>query len=283
MVVSEFLTVLSEAYEIRTEVRNKLSLKFNEWIGNAGNQKWKRVDLDTCLSAQKMRVGPSSHEGTREITIHDVEFEVLNERGQQVMEDISCDSTFMLSVMNEVGAAIRASYHWVPLSQKIFLGMDNAGGHGTDIAVQQYTDELKATYNIEIVQQVARSPETNLLDLGVWRSIQSAVEKEHTFKVYDPDALARSVERAWNTRLNQGVFRRVFLRLLKVLVLIVDDNGGNDRVEARRGKLFSDPVIDLTGVDTDNEEEAGDDGADGAGANDLEEDDEEDADDYFAV
>ena len=37
-------------------------------------------------------------------------------------------------------------------------------------------------------------------------------------------------------------------------------------------------VIDLTGMDTDNEDEAGDDGADGAGANNLEEEGEDEED-----
>ena len=85
--------------------------------------------------------------------------------------------------------------------------MDNAGGHGTDEAVQSYTDMLKSEYTIEIIQQVPRSPETNMLDLGLWRSMQSAVEKEHAFKVYDADALNRSVEKAWNDRLNPEVFK----------------------------------------------------------------------------
>ncbi len=172
-------------------------------------------------------------DGVREITIHDLELEVKTERGETVQEDVSCDSKFMLANMNDAGEKIRSAFHWVPHNEIIYLGMDNAGGHGTDDAVKQYTCELKERFNIEVVQQVPRSPETNLLDLGIWISIQSAVEKEHTFKVYDADALARSVERAWNERLNPDVFGRVYDHLLKVLALILEDNGGNDLVETR--------------------------------------------------
>ena len=55
--------------------------------------------------------------------------------------------------------------------------MDNAGGHGTDDAITQYTINMKDTYNIEIIHQVPRSPFTNVLDLGIWASLQGIVEK----------------------------------------------------------------------------------------------------------
>ena len=45
--------------------------------------------------------------------------------------------------------------------------MDNAGGHGSNEAVEKYTEDLKNKYKIEIIQQVPRSPETNVLDLGI--------------------------------------------------------------------------------------------------------------------
>jgi hypothetical protein len=105
---------------------------------------------------------------------------------------------------------------------------------------------------------VPRSPETNLLGLGVWRSIQAAVVKEHLFKLYDEDALTRSVKRAWENRLSADVFARVYGRLIKVLQLIQADNGGNNLVEEQRGKLFTDPV-DLTRDDNDGADEGDDD------------------------
>jgi hypothetical protein len=53
-------------------------------------------------------------------------------------------------------------------------------------------------YNIEIIQQSARSPEVNALDLGIWVLVQSAVERRHQNRWRDPDALAESVLDAWN-------------------------------------------------------------------------------------
>ena len=86
--------------------------------------------------------------------------------------------------MNEVGKAIRDAHHWVKWdpqniqeSDVMCLMMDNAGGHGSNEAVEKHTEDLKNKCKIEIIQQVPRSPETNVLDLGIWMSLQSAVEK----------------------------------------------------------------------------------------------------------
>ena len=39
------------------------------------------------------------------------------------------------------------------------------------LAFEQYRAYLLETYNIELLQEVPNSPERNLLDLGVWRSM----------------------------------------------------------------------------------------------------------------
>jgi hypothetical protein len=57
--------------------------------------------------------------------------------------------------------------------------MDNAGGHGTREAVGQYTRALRNEYTVIIKQQPVCSPELNALDLGIWMSLQSVVERLH--------------------------------------------------------------------------------------------------------
>jgi hypothetical protein len=44
----------------------------------------------------------------------------------------------MLNSVHETGHAIRSSMHWVAFEEPVILFMDNAGGHGTDVAKQQY-------------------------------------------------------------------------------------------------------------------------------------------------
>jgi hypothetical protein len=117
--------------------------------------------------------------------------------------------------------------------------MDNAGGHGTDEAWEAFTKDLEVSCKLWIIRQCPRSPETNLLDLGIWMSIQAAVEKAMLYmKRGDIHALAVAVKNDWDTRLSEKAFKNVYERLQNVLVMIDDDKGGNAKVEEKRGKLF---------------------------------------------
>ena len=68
-------------------------------------------------------------------------------------------------------------------------------------------------------------------------------------------ALATSVEDAWNHYLDPKAFVNVFGRLRVVLRCILDDNGGNSKVESKRGILFRDAtIIDLTQDEQENDQ-----------------------------
>jgi hypothetical protein len=133
--------------------------------------------------------------------------------------------------MDRVGNALRAAFPWVKREEFV-------GGHGTDVAWETYTADLEEKHKVRIIRQCPRSPETNLLDLGIWMSIQAAVEKEMYMKRGDIHALAVAVKNAWETRLSENAFKNVYERLQNVLVMIDEDKGGNAKVEAKRGKLF---------------------------------------------
>ena len=85
------------------------------------------------------------------------------QQGGEIQKDCFCDSRFMLETIPEVRARLRNFFHWVGMEEKIYLVMDNAGGHGTNNAIKTYTDGLKE-FNVEIIWQVQRSPDTNMLD-----------------------------------------------------------------------------------------------------------------------
>ena len=102
---------------------------------------------------------------------------------------------------------------------------------------------------MEVVWQVPR------LDLGVWMSIQAVVTRVHHMQRCHHDALAQSVEDAWNGYLSPEAFKNVHSRLRVVLSCIVDDKGGNSLVESKCGKLFRDAtIIDLTEDDNEGNE-----------------------------
>ena len=117
--------------------------------------------------------------------------------------------------------------------------MDNAGGHSTNTAIATYTKMLEDDYNIEIIFQIPRSPYTNVLDLGVWMALQAQVERQHYLQRCNANALVNTVMRTWNEGHLDNAITKVFLRLKNVLCNIIEAKGGNDLVEAKRGKEYA--------------------------------------------
>jgi hypothetical protein len=117
--------------------------------------------------------------------------------------------------------------------------MDNAGGHGTDEAWEAFTKDLEVSCKVWIIRQCRRSLETHLFDLGIWVSIQAAVEKAMYMKRGDIHALANAVNDDWDTQLSEKTYKNVYDRLHNVLVMIDDDKRGNAKVEEKRGASFS--------------------------------------------
>ena len=113
--------------------------------------------------------------------------------------------------------------------------MDNSGGHGTDVAIKEYRDNVEEKYNIEIIFQIPRSPYTNVLDLGVWISLQAAVERQHYLKRCNVNSLVNTVNSTWDRGHLDRSISKVFLRLKNVLCCILEAGGGNDLVETKRG------------------------------------------------
>jgi uncharacterized coiled-coil protein SlyX len=150
---------------------------------------------------------------------------VRHKRGDVIQEDCSCDSEFMKETMKEVGQKIRDAFHWVSEEEIIYLVMDNAGGHGTDEAIQEYAHYLKLNHNIEIIHQCPRSACTNALDLGVWVCLQSAVEKEQYHKTTTLDSLAASVAEIWQNGQLDRQISNVFEKIQDILKIIIKDGG----------------------------------------------------------
>jgi len=170
-----------------------------------------------------------------QLTIQDVELSCFLPAGTIVEREVNCNSAFMLRILPQIATEMRQQLHWVPPEEPIYLVMDNAGGHGTQQAREEYTRRLRDDFNIVIIQQSARSPEVNALDLGIWMSVQSAVERSHRNRRRDPDGLAATVKEAWEN-LPRETIQRVFNRIPLVLELIVVSGGDNITVEDQRGR-----------------------------------------------
>jgi len=240
--IGELLEITVETYDLEEFVAERLEMSY---ISHTGGGASKRVLLKAAdLIEGTRRIEADGAEVP--LLLRNLELHVGMQQGDVVDQDVTCDSQFMLDVIPSIGAAMRAKYRWLPATDKLYLVMDNAGGHGTNDAKKEYT-RILGNYNIEIIWQVPRSPETNMLDLGVWMSIQSAVMRTHRMKRCQHDALAKSVMVAWEKYLNIRAFTHVHGRLRVALVCICEDAGGNTMIEAKRGKLYRDAtIIDLT-------------------------------------
>jgi hypothetical protein len=195
--------------------------------------------------------------------------------GEYYEQDCNCDSDWMKIHMMEMGEAIRKAYHWVPFDQEIELIMDNAGGHGTKDAIEWYEREIKERYNVVIIHQVPRSPETNLLDLGIWCGLQHMVELVHRDKTKSGNnALARTVENAWNRYDSFKAFYSVYKRWDKVLSLIIAGNGDNTLVDQARRELIVPIVMAAPPKENGSQEDV---------LNVLDEEDEDDEDNWFGI
>lgn len=188
-------------------------------------------------------------------TFSDLTLQVFRAAGTKYMADTTCDSGFMRTHMLAIGEKIRSKMPWVPPEKPIYLVMDNAGGHGTKDAIDEYVEDLKDTHNVVIIWQIPRSPETNLLDLGIWNSLQSLVDKSFRGNKQDVKALAKTVQLAWDLYCTPAVFQRVYDRWEKVLRLIIAGAGDNIHIDSARGENFV-PIV--LGPPQDDEEDAAD-------------------------
>ena len=161
---------------------------------------------------------------------------VWYKEGDVTTEDINCGSDYMLAVMPKVDKAIREAFFWVPLDDYVYLVLDSAGGHGTKEAIAKYKADLFLEYKIILVHQVPQSPDTNVLDLGIWMSLQSAVAKMHRLQRGDKEALDCTVRQVWSEVTNEQAFTKVFDRLVKNYDIIRRCGGDNELVEEFRGK-----------------------------------------------
>ncbi len=74
----------------------------------------------------------------KQLTINCVELPCFLPQGTVIEQEVNCDSAFMLWTLPPIAAEIREKMHWVPPKQPFYLVMDNAGGHGTWAALEEY-------------------------------------------------------------------------------------------------------------------------------------------------
>jgi len=153
---------------------------------------------------------------------------------------------------------LRATGKW---AHKIIIQMDNAGGHGggrgnmaaTTLAelnawAASKPEELRKFCQsdlfpvIEFVAQPPRSPDLNILDLGIWASLRVAVDKlKHDKGVLYPTVseIIQCCQDAWAKWPAGVILSNVFDTLENVLAYIAEAKGGNDYTLLHKAKLVA--------------------------------------------
>jgi hypothetical protein len=239
----QLFEAIGETYDLEDYITFDMVCSYRTYT-TVRSKKTKVVRLDRKFdkTLSDVLIRPVAKGRTRPLTIEDITLHVRVERGSTRESDVNCDNTFMMDTIHEIGKAIRDKMDHVPVWEPIHLFIDNAGGHGTNKGKEEYEKILHDDYFVILNWQVPNSPEMNMLDLGAWMTIQSVVEKLHRQRLMDEDALANTIKEAFvafdgYTKLD-GITRRWEL----VLDLILDDSGGNDLVEIKRGVLTK-PLI----------------------------------------
>ena len=138
--VADIIDVVAGNGGLDQDVVDRLVLRYQS-CSLAGNKTWKVLDETDKVRNKKTRSGAG--QALRPLTLADLELSTCKRAGEIIQEDCSCDSTFMLRVMDGIGKKIREKYYWVPASKTIYWCMDNAGGHGTKDAIDEYYKDLK--------------------------------------------------------------------------------------------------------------------------------------------
>ena len=218
--IGEMTNAIIDYYELQNDLQGELVFRFNSYK-TSGKVEMLTTDCTKRLSTYNRRTLDGSMLPAH---LEVVELHIKMIKGSFIEKDCSCDSDFMLRTLPQVGQKIRQAYHWLPADESIYLQMDNAGGHGTKVAIEEYTQNLRENFNIVIVHQPPRSPDTNVLDLGLWNAIQSRVDETHRTRTIQAESLAESTKTAW-AGLPIQTITNVFGKLPNIWEKIIESGG----------------------------------------------------------
>ena len=149
--VADLIDSIVEEYDIDEEVAERLEFSYKTFVGNQGNEKGIRYGDTDSLPSRTRRNSQDNTVQAIPVTLNDITLQVRNKQGDEIEDDVSCDSEFMLGVMDRVGEALRKAFYWVRQNEWIYLVMDNAGGHGTAEAWETFTNSLTTKYKVKII------------------------------------------------------------------------------------------------------------------------------------
>lgn len=148
----------------------------------------------------------------------------FHEKGDVYWTNINMDGdVFMEMVEHEVVPAIKAKLPW---AKKVIVQIDSAGGH----RVKESLDYLnRLCPRIQFRTQPTRSPDCNVLDLGIWNSMNKHVRQvkyDRTSLLSMDQRIINAVNDMWENY-DTNKLHNIFITLNTVLKSIKENNGGN--------------------------------------------------------
>jgi hypothetical protein len=158
-----------------------------------------------------------------------------HDQGDEYWVNINMDGdVFMNMVETKV---IPAALKKCPWAKKIIFQIDNAGGHRINQSLD-YLNGLKqkTKIKIEFITQPCRSPDTNVLDLGIWNSMKSRVVEQKYMRESDLTMNQRIIDAVlemWE-HYDSEKLTDIFQTLKAVLYQIEAAEGGNSFKQPRK-------------------------------------------------
>jgi transposase len=152
----------------------------------------------------------------------------FHERGDVYYINANMDGDLFLEmVKDKLIPAIIKKCQW---AKKVIVQLDSAGGHRVGETLEAFNKiGKKSKPPIEFITQPTRSPDTNVLDLGIWNSMKSRVAEVR----YDRKAtesmnqrIINAVSDMWEDY-DPAKLNNIFITLTAVLEEIEKDKGGN--------------------------------------------------------
>ena len=108
----------------------RITLTYMDYIERGGDKKSKFFSGDGRIEDHWVKWNRLSRRWA--LTLSDLDLRVEIKKGDEGEQEISCDSKFMLGIMDELGNSNRSNYHSIRVVYEyiIYLVMDNTGGHG---------------------------------------------------------------------------------------------------------------------------------------------------------
>jgi len=155
----------------------------------------------------------------------------FHEKGEEYEIPITMDGELFVQMMKEnVIPAIREKCSFATLVE---VQLDSAGGHKVNSSVSElniYCSKSNQKPKITFVTQPTRSPDLNVLDLGIWNSLQTKIPTIKYEKNAEKPIHTRIIEEVvntWNKYNGAEKLKNIFETLSRIFAKVVEVECGN--------------------------------------------------------